>query len=84
MEWVVTKVLNVKKNPFLTSPQKFYIKDKTHTNHWFVHSLMKTIDVDELFNIRVIISEFEASLNDDDKIESSGITEVQTETPVVA
>ena len=80
MEWVVTKIINVKKNPLLTSPQKFYIKDKTHTNHWFVHSLMKTIDVDELFNRRFIISEVESSLNDDDQIESPGITEVQTET----
>ena len=45
---------------------------------------MKPIDVDELFNIRVIISELEASLNDDEKIESSRITEGQIETPVVA
>ena len=45
---------------------------------------MKTIDVDELLNIRVIISEVVSSLNNDGEIESSGITEVQTETSVVA
>ena len=45
---------------------------------------MKPIDVDELFNRRFIISEFEDSLNDDDAIDASGITESQTETSVVA
>ena len=45
---------------------------------------MKNIDIDELFNRRIIISEVEYSLNDDDEIELSGITEGQTETPVVA
>ena len=80
MEWVVTKSRNVKKKHFLISSHKFYIKDKTYTNNWFVHSLMKTIDVDELFNRRFIISEVESSLNDDDQIESPGITEGQTET----
>ena len=74
----------MRKKHFLISPQKFYIKDKTHKNHWFVHSLMKNIDIDELFNRKIIISEVEYSLNDDDEIELSGITEGQTETPVVA
>ena len=41
---------------------------------------MKPMDVDEFFNIRVIISELDALLNDDDVIDASGITEVQTET----
>ena len=45
---------------------------------------MKLIDVDEFFNRGVIISELEASLNNDDKIYASRITEVQTETSVVA
>ena len=45
---------------------------------------MKPMDVDKLFNIRVIISELEASLNGDYAVEASGITEVQTETSVVA
>ena len=42
------------------------------------------MDVDELFNIRVIISEFEARLNDDDSIDASQITDFQTETEGVA
>ena len=45
---------------------------------------MKPMDLDKLFNRRVIISELEASLNDDDAIDASGITECQTETAVVA
>ena len=45
---------------------------------------MKPIYVDELFTRRVIISELEASLNDCDAIDASGITEVQTEIAVVA
>ena len=36
---------------------------------------MKNIDVDELFNSRIIMSELEYSLNDDDKIDASGFTE---------
>ena len=43
---------------------------------------MKPLYVDELFNRRVIISELKARLNDDDVIDASGITEVQTETAV--
>ena len=39
--------------------------------------------VDELFNRRVITSELEASLNDDDEIDTSGITEGQIETAAV-
>ena len=39
---------------------------------------MKPIDVDELFNRRVKISELEANLNDDDAIDASVITEGQT------
>ena len=45
---------------------------------------MKPMDFDELFNRRVILSELEACLNDDYTIEAPGITEVQTETSVVA
>ena len=45
---------------------------------------MKTMDADKLFNRRVIISELESSFNDDDTIDSSGITEVQIETAVIA
>ena len=44
---------------------------------------MKPIHADELFNRRVIISELESSFNNDDAIDTSGITEVQTETAVV-
>ena len=42
------------------------------------------MDVDEFFNRRVIISELEDSLNDDDAIYASGITEGKTETAVIA
>ena len=45
---------------------------------------MKPMDIDELFNRRVVISELEACLNDDDAIDASGITEGQTETEIVA
>ena len=45
---------------------------------------MKPIDVDELFNRRVIISELESSLNDDDAIESSVVPEGKTEASFVA
>ena len=38
------------------------------------------MDVYEFLNIRVIIIELEARLNDDDVIDESGITEVQKET----
>ena len=55
-----------------------YLTDKTPTNNWVENSLSKPIDVDELFDIRVIFSELEASLNDDDTIDASGITEGQT------
>ena len=44
---------------------------------------MRHMNVDKLFNIRVIISEFEACFDDDDEIEASGITEGQTETEFV-
>ena len=72
------------KTPFCKSPHKFYSKDKNPKNNWVGHSLMKPMDVDELLNIRVIISELEARLNDDDEIDASGITESQIEIVVVA
>ena len=70
----------MKKNTLSTSFHKFYIKNKTTKNHWVWKSLTKPIDIDELFNRRVIISEFGASLTNDNAIEASGITEGQTET----
>ena len=60
--------------------QQVYIKYKTPTYHWVGHLLMKPIEVDKLFKIRVIISELETSLNDDDSIDVSGIKEGKTET----
>ena len=45
---------------------------------------MKHIDVNEFFNITSIISELESSLNDDDAIDSSVVTEGETEASVVA
>ena len=45
---------------------------------------MKPIYVDELFNIRAIIRKLEDYFNDFDAIVASGITQVQTETEVVA
>ena len=45
---------------------------------------MKPIDVDKLFNRRIIISELESSLNDDDAIDTSVVTEGKTEASVVA
>ena len=44
---------------------------------------MTPMDVDKFFNRRVVISELEAHLNDDDAIDVSWITESQTETAVV-
>ena len=45
---------------------------------------MKPMDVDELFNRRVIISELESRWNNDYAIDASGINEGQTETSVVS
>ena len=84
LKWVVPKSCNMDKNPSFISSKKFYIKNKTSTNDWVGSSPMKHIDVDELFNRRVIISGLEASFNDDKAIEVSGITQGQTETEVVA
>ena len=60
-------------------PISLFIKDKTTTNHWVGYSLIKTIDIDEFFKIRVIINELDASLNDSDSINGSGIKRGQTE-----
>ena len=76
LEWVVPKSCKVRKTPFCKYPHNFYIEYKTTTNHWVGHSLMKPIDVDELFNRRLIISESESSLNDDDAIDASGSTDI--------
>ena len=46
---------------------KFYIKDKYMMCYLVLHSKMKTIDVDELFNIKSIINESESSLNFNDQ-----------------
>ena len=78
LEWVLPKIHDVKKKPFGTSSQKLYLKDKTHKNHFVGHSLMKSMDVDEFFKRRVIISELVARLNDDDEIQTAGIIEGQT------
>ena len=48
------------------------------TNHWVVHSLIKPIYFDELFNRRVVIRELESSLNDDDSIDASLVVEGET------
>ena len=56
LEWVVPKSCHVKKNHFCISSHKFYLKDKTSKNYWVGQSPMKPMDVDELFNRRVIIS----------------------------
>ena len=45
---------------------------------WVGHSLIKTIDVDELFNRRDIIRELESSLNHDDVIDASVVSEGKT------
>ena len=50
-------------NPFCKSSHTLYIKYKDIKCHWFGHSKMKPIDVDELFNIKAIINESEFSLN---------------------
>ena len=70
------------KNTFCTSSEKLYIKYKTNTNHWVGHSIIKTVDVYESFNRKVIISVLEASLNDYGVIDASGVTEGKTETAV--
>ena len=49
LEWVDSKRLNLKINPFVTSSFKFYIKDKDISCHWVGHSKMRPIDVDEFF-----------------------------------
>ena len=67
-----------KEKPFFTSSQTFFIKDKAMKNHCVGHLLIKTIGVDELSNRRVIIRELGSSLNDDDAIDASVITEGQT------
>ena len=66
------------KTPFFAYSHKFYIKDKAMKSHWVVHSLMKPIDDDKIFNRRVIIRELGSSLNDDDSIDASVIPEVKT------
>ena len=83
LEWVVPKSFNVKKTPFLHLTTGFIWKKK-NTNHWVGHLLREPIDVDKLFNRRVIISELETILNDYDAIDALGITKVQKETSVVA
>ena len=45
---------------------------------------MKTIGVDELFNKRVIIRELESSLNDDDAIDASVVSERETEAYIIS
>ena len=45
---------------------------------------MKPIDVDELFNRRVIISELEYSLNDDDTIDASVVSGGEIKSSFVA
>ena len=40
------------------------------TKHWVRHSLIKPIDVDEFIKRRVIASELESSLNDDNEIDA--------------
>ena len=54
------------------------------TNHWVGHLLIKSTDVDEFFNIRVIIHELEYSLNGDYAINTSVETEGETESSIVA
>ena len=44
-------------------------------NDWFGHSVMQPIDVDELFNSRVIISKLEFILNEDDAFYTSVVKE---------
>ena len=83
LELVFPKILNVNKTPFCTSYHNFLIIDRNPTNHWIGLSRIKPIDVDDLFNIRFIMSELEASFNDNDTFNSSGITEGQTEAEVV-
>ena len=60
----------MKENPFCTSSHKFYIKDKSMINHWVRHSIIKHINVDELFNIKLIINELIYSLNYYDEIDA--------------
>ena len=75
LEWDVPRIRNVRKKPFCKSSHTFYIKNKTPTNYWIRHSIMKPIYVDELFNRKVIINELESSLNDDDAIDASVVPE---------
>ena len=74
----------MKKNPFITSSHKFYIKDKDMEKHWVGNSLIETIDVGEFFNIRVIILELESILNNNDAIDASVVAEGETQSSVVS
>ena len=67
----------LRKPLFYILPQVLY-EIKKNTNHWVGYLLREPIDVDKLFNRRVIISELETSLNDYDAIDASGITEGKT------
>ena len=44
-------------------------------NHWVGHSLMKHIDVDKFFSRRVVISSVGSSLNDDNAMGTSVVSE---------
>ena len=43
--------------------------------HWVGRSKMKPIDVEELFNRKVVIDELETNLNDNDKTEALVVSE---------
>ena len=48
-------------------------------NHWVGNSQIKPIDVDELFNIKVIIDKLGSSLNENDAIDASVVADDVTE-----
>ena len=54
------------------------------TNNWVGHSLIKPIDVNELFNRNFIIHKLGSSLNDDESIIASVVAEGETEEAVFA
>ena len=44
--------------------------------HWVGHSKIKPFDVDESFDIEVVIDELESNFNDNDRTESSAVAEL--------
>ena len=76
LEWVNPKSLSKGKNPIQFLQKRFYLNINDRTAHWFVHSKLKELDINDLLKRKQMNEEMETYLIEmDSKNDHLAVTE---------